>query len=73
MADDRESPAYVVIKLLEAKGCIVSAYDPYITNDLSEDSLRRTKGKDPQVPVTPTHSEFKVSTTILDRRRHSVF
>ena len=59
VADDRESPAYAVIKLLKAKGCIVSAYDPFITNQLSEDSLDDAlKGKDVIILVTD-HSEFK--------------
>lgn len=59
VADDRESPAYAVIKLLKAKGCIVSAYDPFITNELSEDSLDDAlMGKDVIILVTD-HSEFK--------------
>jgi UDP-N-acetyl-D-glucosamine dehydrogenase len=58
VADDRESPSYKVIKLLEAKGAIVKTFDPYIPNKSNtksvDEALKGTIG----VIIASDHKEF---------------
>jgi UDP-N-acetyl-D-glucosamine dehydrogenase len=58
VADDRESPAYIVIANLIKRGAEVTAYDPYILEKSDVDSLPKAlKNKDAVVLVTG-HQEF---------------
>jgi UDP-N-acetyl-D-glucosamine dehydrogenase len=58
VADDRESPAYVVIDALKKRGAIVTAYDPYMSDKSDCKSLDLAlEGKDALVLVT-SHKEF---------------
>ncbi len=59
VADDRESPAYKVIKILKAKGARVETYDPYFPDKSTADSLEKAiKDKD-AVVIATRHDEFQ--------------
>lgn len=58
VADDRESPAYVVIDALKKRGALVTTYDPYILDKSDVKNLDSAlQGKDAVVLVT-SHKEF---------------
>jgi UDP-N-acetyl-D-glucosamine dehydrogenase len=58
VADDRESPSYNLIKILERKKAKVSSFDPYIIAKSTEKTLEDAlKGKDAIVLAT-NHSDF---------------
>lgn len=58
VADDRESPSYNVIKILEEKGATVETYDPHIPSKSTAKSLEEAlSGKDAAILAT-NHAEF---------------
>jgi UDP-N-acetyl-D-glucosamine dehydrogenase len=58
VADDRESPAYSVIRALKERGATVTAYDPYILDKSDVQTLDEAlSGKDAAIVVT-AHKEF---------------
>lgn len=58
VGDDRESPAYTVIRSLEERGAKVSVYDPYMPEKSTSKSVAEVlKAKDAVVLVTG-HKEF---------------
>ena len=58
VADDRESPSYKLIKILEDKGAHVDTYDPYFTDKSTVESLDEAlRGKDALVVAT-NHEEY---------------
>ena len=58
VADDRESPSYELIKLLEAKGAKVKSYDPYFILKSTIHSVKDAiKGTD-CVVIATAHNEF---------------
>ncbi|HTE22514.1 MAG TPA: nucleotide sugar dehydrogenase [Candidatus Limnocylindria bacterium] len=59
VADDRESPAYVVIRALKKRGARVTGYDPYLLEKSDAKSLPEAlQDKDAVILVT-SHQEFK--------------
>ncbi|MFA6253939.1 MAG: nucleotide sugar dehydrogenase [Candidatus Paceibacterota bacterium] len=56
--DDRESPAYSIIKDLKSRGLEVSSYDPYLIND-SAASLKEALQGAQAVVIATAHDEFK--------------
>lgn len=72
VADDRESPAYSVVKVLEKRGASVTTYDPYMLKKSSAQTLEvAIKDTDCIIMVT-AHSEFK-DINPSDLPKHSVF
>lgn len=63
VADDRESPAYVVIKELKERGVHVTAYDPYILDKSDVSSLPEALAEQDAVMLVTGHSEFKALTS----------
>jgi nucleotide sugar dehydrogenase len=58
VADDRESPSYNLIKILEQKKAKVSSFDPFIPNKSTEKDLKTAlKNKDAIILAT-NHSQF---------------
>lgn len=58
VADDRESPSYDVIDILQDKGANVKTYDPFIRDKSSEKSLESALKNADAVIVACNHSEF---------------
>jgi nucleotide sugar dehydrogenase len=58
VADDRESPAYAVIKTLKERGAIVTTYDPYLIGESDEKSLDKALVKQDAVILVTAHQEF---------------
>ena len=56
--DDRESPAYDVINLLENAGYEISIHDPHIKNDNYKDLKTATQDAD-LIVILSDHNEFK--------------
>lgn len=58
VGDDRESPAYKIISILEEKGAEITTFDPYLLEKSSAKSIKDAlAGKDAAVLVT-AHKEF---------------
>lgn len=58
VGDDRESPAYIIIDALRARGAKVTTYDPYFLDKSSAKSLKEAlKNQDAAILVT-AHAEF---------------
>lgn len=58
VADDRESPAYTVIRALKERGAVVTAYDPHILDKSDVQTLDEAlTGQDAAIVVT-AHQEF---------------
>jgi UDP-N-acetyl-D-glucosamine dehydrogenase len=58
VADDRESPSYKVIEILEEKGAVVTTFDPYFLEKSSSKSLvEAVKGSDAVILAT-NHAAF---------------
>lgn len=58
VADDRESPAYVVIDALEKRGATVTTYDPHMPGSSSADSLKSALSSQDAVVLVTSHEEF---------------
>ena len=58
VADDRESPSYKVINVLEGLGARVSTFDPYFTDKSSEQTLDQALAKADAIIVAASHAEF---------------
>lgn len=58
VGDDRESPAYIVIDALKARGAEISAYDPHITNELSAPNLDDALNNANAAILVTAHREF---------------
>ncbi len=58
VADDRESPTYKVIKILEDKGAEVSSYDPYLPAKSSAKNLDEALSGADAVVLATNHREF---------------
>lgn len=68
--DDRESPAYEIIKILKAHEAVVCAYDPYVLKKSNVKTLDEAlKGADGVILATP-HNEFKQITPELLHKYH---
>jgi nucleotide sugar dehydrogenase len=67
VADDRESPSYKVIKVLESKGASVQTYDPYLPKKSTAASLNDAIDGTAAVILATNHSEFSE----LPRMKHS--
>lgn len=59
VADDRESPSYKVIKILEDKGAKVATYDPYFFEKSTAKSLDEALENSTAVIVATNHKEFE--------------
>lgn len=58
VADDRESPSYKVIKLLEEKGAVVESFDPYFIDKSTKKSIESALRNTDAVIVATNHREF---------------
>lgn len=58
VADDRESPSYKVIQILEARGAKVTSYDPYIQQKSTAKSLDEALADKDAVLLATNHQEF---------------
>ena len=58
VADDRESPSYEIIRLLEEKGAIVTIYDPLILAKSTAKGLKEALKNQDAVILTNGHDEF---------------
>lgn len=58
VADDRESPSYVVKKLLEAQGAKVVAFDPYLLDKSDVETLDEAIEDAIAIVVCVNHKEF---------------
>lgn len=58
VADDRESPSYKVIKILEDKGAIVNTFDPYFKEKSSAKSLGDALKNKDAIVLAANHKEF---------------
>ncbi len=58
VADDRESPSYKVIKLLEEKGASVESYDPYFIDKSTKKNIESALQNADAVIVATNHREF---------------
>lgn len=67
VGDDRESPAYVIIKELEKRGAFVKTYDPHIMNKSSASSISEAlENADGAILVTG-HTEFlEIPATVFE-------
>lgn len=64
VSDDRESPSYKLIKILEEKGAKVETYDPYLPAKSTAKNLDSViKGVDAIILAT-SHNQFKNLTTM---------
>lgn len=59
VADDRESPSYVLVKLLESKGARVTTYDPYLIHKSTAKSLAESLLNQDAVVIATGHNDFK--------------
>lgn len=58
VADDRESPSYKVIKIVEAKGAKVSVFDPYFPDKSTDKGLDDLLRNSDALILTTSHKEF---------------
>lgn len=58
VADDRESPSYKLIKILEDKGARVHTYDPYFLEKSTAKSLESVLKNKDAVIIATNHKEF---------------
>ncbi|CAN5669047.1 nucleotide sugar dehydrogenase [soil metagenome] len=58
VADDRESPAYVVIDALKERGADVTAYDPYILERSDAQTLQEAISNKDAIILVTGHQEF---------------
>lgn len=58
VADDRESPAYTVIKALKDRGAHVTAYDPYILDKSDVQTLDEALSGQNAAIIVTAHQEF---------------
>jgi nucleotide sugar dehydrogenase len=58
VADDRESPSYKVIKILEDKGAKVRTYDPYFSEKSTAKTLEKALQDAEAVILATDHKEF---------------
>lgn len=58
VADDRESPAYKVIKLLEEKGALLKTYDPYFLSKSTDKTMEAAVQESDAIVVAVNHKEF---------------
>jgi nucleotide sugar dehydrogenase len=58
VADDRESPSYKVIKILEQKGADVSCYDPYLPLKSDFRDLKEAVAGKDAIILAASHKEF---------------
>lgn len=58
IADDRESPAYELVKLLSMKGADLRIYDPYLPEKSNVGSLKAALAESQAAVVVTAHSEF---------------
>lgn len=66
VADDRESPSYKVIKLLEQKGAHVESFDPFFAEKSSKSTLEDTLKNVDAIILATNHAEFlKIDVTKL--------
>jgi nucleotide sugar dehydrogenase len=65
IGDSRESPAHVILSLLQQAGAEVQVYDPYITKGSTVSSLDEALKSADAIVVATGHDEFKSIT--LDR------
>lgn len=59
VGDDRESPAYTVIKALKARGANVTIYDPFIQKGSGVDTLRQAVENQQILIVATAHKDFE--------------
>jgi nucleotide sugar dehydrogenase len=58
VADDRESPAYVLIDILKSKGATVTTFDPYVPAKSSAKSLEAALHEQDAIVLTTNHAAF---------------
>lgn len=58
VADDRESPSYEVINILEEKGAIVTTFDPYIPDKSTAHNLEEAIKDSDAIIVATNHKDF---------------
>ncbi len=58
VGDDRESPSYVVIDILESHGAKVKTYDPYLIENSTESNLNQAITDVDAVILLTAHQEF---------------
>lgn len=58
IADDRESPAYALVKLLKIKGAELRIYDPYWPDKSNVESLDAALAESRAAVLVTAHSEF---------------
>ena len=58
VADDRESPSYKLIKILEDKGADVDTYDPYFTDKSTAKSLDEALRNKDAIVIATNHKEY---------------
>lgn len=58
VGDDRESPAYEIIKILKKKGARVIAYDPYMPNKSDVKNLKDSIAQSNAAILVTGHNEF---------------
>lgn len=58
VADDRESPSYKLIKILEDNGVEVDTYDPHMKDKSSADNLHSALGGKDAAILATSHKEF---------------
>lgn len=59
VADDRESPSYKLIKILETKDAKVVSYDPYFPESSTSPSLEETIKDVDAIVLATNHDQFK--------------
>ena len=59
VADDRESPSYELVRILEEKGAKVSCYDPFFAKKSNYESLSDALKNQDGIIVAVGHDEFK--------------
>jgi nucleotide sugar dehydrogenase len=58
VADDRESPSYKLINILQDKGATVETYDPYFPEKSTAKSLEKALQQKDAVVIATNHTEF---------------
>lgn len=58
VADDRQSPSYEIIRILEEKGALVKTFDPHYSNKSSANSLNDSLTNTDAVIIATSHKEF---------------
>ncbi len=72
VGDDRESPAYAVVKTLQERGAKVTAHDPHILHKSDVKTLDEALSNKDAVVLVTSHNEFK-SIKPTDLKDISVF